>query len=136
MKQAISHWLSNIWLVFNSVVYLVLGYLFIFEFQMITSNLGIVPQSGSAAIELMTVYGGLELGLGLLFLIALFVQKYRLFAQQLLVFSYLSFFLGRFAGILSFDEASPITFYLFAFELIGFAISLLLLKMSGHKTDR
>ncbi len=117
-----------IWLLINATVYLVLGFLFLFRFESIIGNLDIVPQTGSAAIELMAVYGGLEIGFGILFLTALFKKEIRLFALQILAFSYLCFAVGRFVGMMTFTVTSTMTYYLFSFEAIGFAISLMLLR--------
>lgn len=123
------------WLGFNAITYLMLGILFIFQFEMITGNLGIFPQDGSAAIELITVYGGLELGFGILFLTALFVGKYRLFALQILTFSYLSFAVGRMAGIIGYEVTDPVTYYLLVFEVLGIAVSSVLLRRSLNHTE-
>lgn len=129
----------NIWLLFNGVVYLILGFLFFFNFETVAGSLGIVPQHGSASIELVTVYGGLETGLGILFLAALFVTRLKRFSVQLLTFSYLCFTAGRIGGIVVHDVSGAITWYLLAFELGGLIISILMLNRlethpSGLKT--
>ena len=118
----------SIWLLLNGVVYLILGFMFVFQFETMAGSLGIEVLSGSAAIELITVYGGLETGLGVLFIMALFVMKYRLFSLQILTFSYLCFAMGRLAGMLGHDVASTMTYYLLVFEIVGFVVSALLLK--------
>ena len=122
----------SIWLLFNGVVNLVLGCLFIFQFEMIVGSLGVTPQHGSAAIELVTFYGGLEAGFGILFVAALFVKRYQRFALQLLTFSYLCFTAGRVTGMLGHTVTGNMTWYLFAFEVIGLTISAHLLKK--HQT--
>ncbi|MBU2644636.1 DUF4345 family protein [bacterium] len=122
--------LLSIWLLLNALIYLVLGFLFIFQFDTITGNLGILAETGSAAIELMTVYGGLEAGFGILFSTALVVRKIRYFALQVLTFSYGSFAVGRLIGILQVDVSETLTWWLLLFEMAGFVISGILLKKS------
>jgi hypothetical protein len=118
----------SIWLLFNGIVYLALGFLFFFNFEAIVASLGIVPQHGSASIELVAVYGGLEAGFGILFLAALFMKRLRQFSVQLLTFSYLCFTVGRIVGIVGHDVTGTVTWYLLAFELVGLIISALMLK--------
>lgn len=125
-----------IWFVFNAIVYLVLGLAFIFQFESIAGNLGIVAETGSAVIELIAVYGGLELGFGLLFIVSLPFEKYRLFAVRLLAFTYASFALGRLVGMLKYEVTDNVTYYLLLFEVLGFVIStFLLLKIDFNKSS-
>ena len=116
-----------IWFVFNAIVYLVLGLAFIFQFETMAGNLGIVAETGSTVIELIAVYGGLEVGFGILFIVALFFEKYRLFAVRVLVFTYAAFAAGRLAGTLKYEVADNMTYYLLLFEVLGFVISAFLL---------
>jgi len=127
----------NFWLSINGVIYLILGFMFIFQLETIAANLNLLPQTGSASIELVTVYGGLEAGLGILFIVALFVSKYRRFAIQLLTFTYACFVAGRLAGLIGHQVTDNLTYYLLLFEVVGFALSaLLLLKSADHSTAR
>ena len=124
-----------IWFVFNAIVYLVLGMAFVFQFESVAENLGIVTENGSAVIELIAVYGGLELGFGILFIVALSIEKYRLFAVRVLAFTYASFAGGRLIGMLKYEAAENMTYYLLLFEVLGFVIStFLLLKVDFGKS--
>ena len=116
------------WLFFNGAIYLILGWMFLFQFESIIQTLKIAPLSGSAAIELMAVYGGLEAGMGILFLLAAITGRWVLFSLELVTFTYISFALGRLAGILTFTVSDQMTYYLLGFEIVAGLFSLLLLK--------
>lgn len=120
----------KIWLALSGLMYLVLGYAFIFRFESVAASLDIAAESGSAAIEIVTVYGGLEIGMGLLFLLAVFKWNWRSFSLQLLTFSYACFVVGRLAGMAMHEVSDNLTYQLLGFEMVGLLISAALLKRS------
>lgn len=122
------------WLLINGILYLILGLQFIFRFDAISGALDISANSGSAAIELTAVYGGLETGFGILFIGSVFVSRYRLFSLHLLLFTYLCFAAGRLIGMVSHEITEAMTIYLLGFELLGFAVSGLILKQANRQS--
>ena len=123
----------SLWLLYNAAVYLVVGAFFVVDLPTVAGNLGLYPLNGSAAIELVAVYGGLEIGLGILCIMALFAEKVRLFALQVLMASYVCFALGRFAGMMIHEVTDSLTYLLFGLEVAGFFIGVYLHRT--YKTD-
>ena len=123
--------IRNLWFAFNGILYLLLGLAFFFGFETISGNIGFKVNNGSAAIELVTVFGGLELALGLLFIYALFDRRLTRFAIQMLIFTYTAFTLGRLIGISQYEVSDNLTYYLLGVEMSGSVISwVLFLKRS------
>ena len=115
--------IRNLWFAINGILYLLLGLVFFFGFETISGNLGFKLNSGSAAIELVTVFGGLELALGLLFIYVLFDRRLTGFAIRMLIFTYTAFAFGRLIGIIQYEVTDELTYYLLGIELSGSIIS-------------
>ncbi len=125
--------IRNLWLALNGILYLLLGFAFFFGFETVAGNIGFKGNNGSAAIELVTVFGGLELALGLLFIYTLFDQRLTNFAIQLLVFTYTAFTFGRLIGISQYQVTDSLTYYLLCIELSGSVISWALFRKGREK---
>lgn len=124
--------MTALWLFFNGLVYAAMSAAFLFRLPQTTQSMGFSEVDGSAAIELVTVYGGLGAGLALLFLIAGLKKDKRPFALVILMMSYLFFALGRLAGIGLFPVTSSSTYYLLGFELIGCFLSWVLWRKNRN----
>jgi hypothetical protein len=125
--------IRNLWFALNGILYLLLGLAFFFGFETISDNIGFKVDSGSAAIELVTVFGGLELALGLLFIYALFDRRLTSFAIQMLIFTYTAFTLGRLIGISQYEVTDTLTYYLLGVELSGSVISWVLFLKGSER---
>lgn len=92
-----------------------------------TSNaVGFELRPGSGQSEYMTVYGGLQLGLGLLFLLPWLRPESLMFVLLASVLIHGSLLAARAMSLLLYSEVSTTTWSFAASELVLFVLSLLL----------
>lgn len=108
------------------LLYLVLAFWCAFSPEATSQSVGFTLQSGSGQSEFLTVYGGLELGLGILFLLPLFKQEYLRFSLLTCVIIHGSLVFFRTIGFFIYSGFESITFNLAAGEWLIFVISLVL----------
>jgi hypothetical protein len=119
----------------NGLMYLILGVLFFLRFDWLTEALDLGVTSTSGKVELLTVYGGLELGMGALFIFSVFFEGIRRFALILLLMTYLWFFTGRAIAMFIFGASDVKTYILIGIELVGWIISGLLLFQRSRSRE-
>lgn len=123
--------ISKILLITGALIYFAFGFMFLFSPDMITTMDGIVLPSRPAANHIRAVYGGMEIGLGMLLI---YFVKYGM-KNGLIV---LSFSIGvtalsRLYGIV-FDQGGDLSNILsFALEFSFAAIALLLYYIESKK---
>lgn len=118
----------RLWFLFNGIIYLLLGAAFLFIPEKVLMNMGVQANTASGLTELVTVYGGLEAGMGILLLISSIRFWLGDFALNVLIFTYLSFFSGRVIAILLYGVSDNISWYLLVFEGAAALISAALKK--------
>lgn len=108
--------LTRVLLLFQGVVFTALGIWFLFDPMPMAEVIQLLPQSPAGLVELRTVYGGLELGLGLLLIGTAFHRPWQEFGLWLLFFCYGGLTVGRLFGILLDQVEDTFTLQLFGFE--------------------
>jgi hypothetical protein len=95
--------------------------------EMALPGLGIQAQSAQAEVELRAMYGGLELGLGLLLLTCFSAERQR-FGLQLSLASYGGLAFARMLSMLAIGISTPFLWAALVWEVVIATMSLLALR--------
>ena len=97
--------------------------------------LGLQLQGASGPAEIRAMYGGLQLGLGLYFLVALRRPSWERPALQVALFTVAGLGLGRAAGVLMSRAFTPLLLGLVALEFAGAILCALALRATGESSE-
>jgi hypothetical protein len=100
-----------------------LGLGFLFDPMGMAATISLEPTSAAGMAELRAVYGGLELGLGGFFLLALRWERLQESALWLLLIAYGGISVGRMGGVLLDQPSDSMTYQLLAIEIVGAALA-------------
>ena len=117
----------------SALVYVGIGLAFIFAPESLLPRVNIAASSGTALADIRAVYGGLDLGVGVLLAYCLMRNEIRT-GLLACVFTLGGLALGRVYGILLDTEQDSITYGLLAAELIGAATAVVGLRMLTSST--
>ncbi len=118
-----SHKFSMGVLLLNGVIFVLLGLGFLFDPMGMAATISLEPTSAAGMAELRAVYGGLELGLGGFFLLALRWERLQESALWLLLIAYGGISVGRMGGVLLDQPSDSMTYQLLAIEIVGAALA-------------
>jgi hypothetical protein len=110
-------------LLLNGVIFVLLGLGFLFDPMGMAATISLEPTSAAGMAELRAVYGGLELGLGGFFLLALRWERLQESALWLLLIAYGGISVGRMGGVLLDQPSDSMTYQLLAIEIVGAALA-------------
>jgi hypothetical protein len=107
--------------------FIAFGIVFLCWPNMIMPGLGVQALNDQAQVEIRAMYGGLELGLGLLML-SCFSAKRQRFGLQLSLASYGGLGMARMASMLVIGVATPFLWFALIWEAVIAALALLALR--------
>lgn len=107
--------------------FLAFGILLLCWPEMALPDLGILATSDQAEVELRAMYGGLELGLGLL-LLSCFASERQRFGLQLSLASYGGLAFARLVSMVAIGVATPFLWFALAWEAVIAGLALLALR--------
>ncbi len=107
--------------------FIAFGIIFLCWPSMVMPNVGIQALDDQAQVEIRAMYGGLELGLGLLLLSCFSVKRQR-FGLQLSLASYGGLGFARLASMLVIGVATPFLWFALIWEGVIAALALLALR--------
>lgn len=116
--------ITNIWLFFNSVLYIGIGCLTFIKPEKVAATVGYVLSTAGAYAELKACYGGLMIAIGLIILYL--ALKDSTLGLLFVAVIYLGFGTGRLIGILSNQAYDQTTLIYFGFEVFSTIFSYLL----------
>jgi hypothetical protein len=127
--------MTRIFLALVGILYVLLALWCAIAPENTSQSVGFTLQPGSGQSEFLTVYGGLELGLGIMFLLPFYTQESLRFSLLTCVIVHGSLVLFRTVGFFLFNGFESTTFYLAGGEWLIFLISLTLWCLQKKSTD-
>lgn len=118
---------AKLFLIVCSVLYLGLGLWCTVSPQQTSEKVGFELKGGSGNSEFMTVYGGLEFGMGLVFLLAAFRPDMVTFGVISCVVIHAMLCLFRSISLYRFSDIDPFTYQLAIGEWVIFLVGLAIL---------
>ncbi|WP_298862971.1 DUF4345 family protein [uncultured Gimesia sp.] len=128
--------MTRIFLALMGILYVLLALWCAIAPESTSQSVGFTLQPGSGQSEFLTVYGGLELGLALVFLWPLLQRAVTQFSLGVCLMVHGSLVLFRTVGFFLFTGFESTTFYLAGGEWLIFLISLTLLYRQRDSTAR
>ena len=128
--------MTRSFLALMGILYLVLAIWCAIAPDTTSQSVGFTLQPGSGQSEFLTVYGGLELGLALVFLWPLLQSAVTQYSLGVCLMVHGSLVLFRTIGFFLFTGFESTTFYLASGEWLIFLISLTLLYLQRDPTER
>jgi hypothetical protein len=127
--------LSKILLISGALIYFAFGFMFLISPDMITTLDGIVLPDRPAANHIRAVYGGMEIGLGLLLIYFCFIKEGLKNGLIVLAFSIGVTALSRLYGIV-FDQGGDMSNIMSFIAEFAFALMAIILFMAERKAAR
>ncbi|MCH9655301.1 MAG: hypothetical protein K0U86_13255 [Planctomycetes bacterium] len=127
--------MTRIFLAIVGILYLVLALWCAIAPETTSQSVGFTIKPGSGQSEFLTVYGGLELGLALVFFWPLLQNAVTRFSLGVCLMVHGSLVLFRSIGFFLFTDFESTTFYLAGGEWLIFLISLTLWYRQNRSTD-
>lgn len=120
--------LLTVYLAFNGIVYLLLGFWCAMAIDKAASSIGFKTLDASGRCEFTAVYGGLQVALGGAFVAAAWIVDFRLVGLLFAVLLYAGVVLFRIVGLLRFWPVAPLTLGVAALEasMLAAGVGLLL----------
>jgi hypothetical protein len=127
--------LSKIILITGALIYFAFGFMFLINPDMITTMDGIVLPDRPAANHIRAVYGGMEIGLGLLLVYFCFLKDGLKNGLIVLAFSIGVTALSRLYGIV-FDQGGDMSNVISFIVEFAFALMAIILFLAEKKSER
>jgi hypothetical protein len=128
--------LTQGWLGLHGLTFLTLSVLFFQDPETWGLVVSLAPTQPAGAAELMTLYGGLECGLGVVLLLGVLRKSFRTSALLVLMICYAGLAGGRLWGLTRFDLwEHPLSLQLFGIELLTALLSVALWASQGLRHE-
>ncbi len=114
----------NIWLIFNALLYIGIGFLSFIQPEKVAATVGFVLSRPGAYAELKACYGGLMIALGLIMLY--FMLKNKQLGLLFMAVIYFGFGFGRLLGIIFNQAYDQTTLTYITFEACATILSAIL----------
>ena len=132
-SPAVSEVIAPLFIGANLAVFFVFAGCFLFAPRYFAAQLDITLSSASAVADLRAMYGGLSLGVGVLYLLGLKNVAFRPAAIALATSTSAGLALGRVITIVVDGMPGPLVLAFLASEIVSVAVGMYLLKQgSGH----
>lgn len=117
----------RLFLLFVGVIYLLLSLLCSFGIEQVSGSIGFSLTSSAAKSEFLSVYGGLEFALGLIFLWPMLQPRVTMTLLNACLIIHASLGLFRLTGFILFSVNETKPYYFLATEILISVISLILI---------